>query len=124
MTIVPNCYSRHALCSLLVNKTVASPKASGLRFEPCSMGKLTVFSKRVFFCRDFATATNTYSIFLVFVLHLVVARSELISVDYSDGCGSKSTIKFDVHLGGLVGFRCCYTISVTACRFFQRRSHH
>ena len=29
-----------------------------------------------------------------------MAQSEVISVDYNDGCGSKSTIKFDVHLGG------------------------
>ena len=55
----------------------------------------------------FATTNYSYSIFLVFTLHLVVARSEVISVDCSDDCGSKSIIKFsksiikfDVHLGG------------------------
>ena len=85
------------------------------------MGKLTVFSKRVVF----TTTNHSYSIFLVFTLYLVAARSELISVDYSDDCGSKSTIiKFDVDLGGLVSFRRCYTIFVTACRLFQRRLHH
>ena len=29
-----------------------------------------------------------------------MARFELISVDYSDDYGSKSTIKFDAHFGG------------------------
>ena len=29
-----------------------------------------------------------------------MVRSELIGVDYSDNCGSKSTINFDAHLGG------------------------
>ena len=77
------------------------------------MGKLTVFSKRVFFCNGFATTNLSCSIFLVFALHLVVARFELMSVDYSDGWGSKSTIKFNTRLVGLMGFRHCYTIFVT-----------
>ena len=49
-------------------------KLAGYALGPCLMGKLTVFSKCVFF----STTNHSYSIFLVFTLHLVVARSELI----------------------------------------------
>ena len=42
-----------------------------------------------------------------------------LGVEYSDNCGSKSTINFDAHLGGWVSFRRCYTIFVTACGFFS-----
>ena len=62
-------------------------KLAGYASGPCLMGKLTIFSK----CLFFATTNHSFSIFLVFTLHLVVARSELIGV-CSDGCGSKSTI--------------------------------
>ena len=38
---------------------------------------------------------------------------------YSNDCGSKSTIKFDAHLGSRVSFRRCYTIFVTARGLFS-----
>ena len=80
-------------------------KLPGYPLGPCSMGKLTIFSKRVFFCQGFATINHSFSIFLVFALYLVVARSELISEDYSDGCGSKPTIKFDAYSVGSGGLQ-------------------
>ena len=86
------------------------------------MVKLTIFSKRVFFCHGFATTNHSYSIFFDFTLHLVVARSELLSVDYSDGCGSKSTAKFDVHLKGsgriqTLLHNLCYCLPVVSTMF-------
>ena len=99
MTIVPDCCSRYAVFKLI--KLLLVLKHLGYAPGPFSMGKLTVFSKCIFFCRGFETTNHGYSIFLVFTLHLVGTRSELIGVDYSDDCDSKSIIKFDAHLGGL-----------------------
>ena len=94
MTIVADCYSKYAVFMLI--KLLLFLKLPGCASGPCSM--LTVFPKRIFFCLGFDTTNPSYSIFLVFALHLV-ARSELLSVDYSNDCGSKSTIKFDANLG-------------------------
>ena len=69
---------------------VAIPKASRLRSgvrAPARWVSLLFFPNAYFQKR-----------FLGFALHLV-ARSELIDVDYSDDCNSKSTITFDAHLG-------------------------
>ena len=100
MTIVPDCYIIYAVFKLI--KLLLVLKLPGYASGPCSMGKLTVFSKCVFvvFCHGFDTINRSYSIFLVFALHLVVARTELIGVGYSDNCGNKSTINFDALLGG------------------------
>ena len=114
---IPDCYNIYAVIKLI--KLLLVLKLPGYTPGPCSMGKLTVFSKRFFFCHSFDITNHRYSIFLVFALHLVVAQSELIGVDYSDNCGSKSTINFDAHLGGRVSFRHCYTIFVTARGFFS-----
>ena len=80
---------------------VAIPKASGLRFgsgAPARWVSLLFSPNAYFFCHGFYTSNPSYSIFLVFALHLV-ARYELIDVDNSDDCSSKSTITFDAHLG-------------------------
>ena len=97
MTIVPDCYSRYAVFKLI--KLLLVLKLPSYAPGPCSMGKLNVFCKRGLFCHGFDTTNHSYSIFLVFELHLVVARSELIGAVYSADCGSKSTMKFDADLG-------------------------
>ena len=54
-----------------------------------------------------------------------MARSELIGVDYSDNCGSKSTINFVAHLGEIGRVSDVATQSLLLLvDFFQRRLHH
>ena len=100
-----------------MNKAAASPKALGFLLD----GKLTVFSKRIFFLPLLITVTQFFSFF---ALHLV-ARSEFISVDYSYDCSGKSTLKFDAHLVRSGGLQMLLNnVFGLLVNFFPQRLHH